>query len=95
MKPEDEARRGVMAREVLDNPIYTEAYANIEERLINQMALAATTPEMGERLRQLLVAHRTARRYLEQTIVTGQMAEKVLDDAEKQRSFADRLLRRA
>ena len=92
MNLEDEDRRGLLAKEVLESPIYLEAYATIEEKLVNQLSLAETTAERGEHLRRLLVAHRKIRQYIEQVMVTGKMAEQEL---ERQRSLADRILRRA
>lgn len=68
-------RRGEEAARVLKAPIYKEAFATIEERLIGQLAVIEITQERAEYLRQLLVANRKIKSYLEQVMVTGQMAE--------------------
>jgi hypothetical protein len=91
MTLEDEDSRGIEARRVLESPIYVEAYATIEEKLINQMALAETTAERGEHLRRLLVAHRKIRQYIQQVMITGQMAEQEL---ERKRSVSDKMMGR-
>lgn len=68
-------RRGEEAARVLKAPIYKEAFAVIEDRLIGQLAVIEITPARAEYLRQLLVANRKIKAYLEQVMVTGQMAE--------------------
>lgn len=68
-------RRGEQAQRVLSSEIYKEAFSVIEERLISQLAVIEITPARAEYLRQLLVANRKIKAYLEQVMVTGQMAE--------------------
>ena len=85
MTPDLELRRGNDARNVLESPVYQEAYAEIEQRLIGQMAVIEITKERAEYLRQLLVAHRKIRGYLEQVMMTGKMAEQSLTLMEKLR----------
>lgn len=68
-------RRGEQAQRVLSSEIYKEAFAVIEERLIGQLAVIEILPARAEYLRQLLVANRKIRAYLEQVMVTGEMAE--------------------
>lgn len=68
-------RRGEEAHRVLEAPVYKEAFQIIEERLISQLAVIEITPERAEYIRQLMVANRKIRAYLEQVMVTGQMAE--------------------
>lgn len=68
-------RRGEEAQRVLKAPIYKEAFTVIEDRLIGQLAVIEILPARAEYLRQLLVANRKIKAYLEQVMVTGQMAE--------------------
>lgn len=68
-------RRGEEAHRILNAPIYQEAFEQIEGRLISQLAVIEITPERAEYLRQLLVANRKIKSYLEQVMVTGRMAE--------------------
>lgn len=75
MNLELDERRGEEAHRVLSAPIYKEAFAIIEERLIGQLAVIEITPQRAEYIRQLLVANRKIKAYLEQVMVTGQMAE--------------------
>ena len=70
-----EIRRGEEAHRILSAEIYKEAFAQIEQRLISQLAVIEITPERAEYVRQLLVANRKIRSYLEQVLLTGKMAE--------------------
>lgn len=70
-----DVRRGEEAHRVLSAEIYKEAFSLIEQRLISQLAVIEITPERAEYVRQLLVANRKVRSYLEQVMLTGQMAE--------------------
>lgn len=65
--------RGEEAHRVLNAEVYKEAFQTIEERLISQLATIEITPERAEYLRQLLVANRKVRSYLEQVMVTGHL----------------------
>lgn len=75
MTPELEIRRGEEAHRVLNAEIYKEAFATIEDRLVSQLAQIEIKPERAEYLRQLMVCNRKIRAYLEQVMLTGQMAE--------------------
>lgn len=75
MTPDLEIRRGEEAHRVISSEIYKEAFAQIEQRLISQLAVIEITPERAEYVRQLLVANRKVRSYLEQVMLTGKMAE--------------------
>ena len=70
-----DARRGEEAHRVLSSDIYKEAFRIIEDRLISQFAVIEIQPERAEYLRQLLVANRKIKSYLEQVMLTGQYAE--------------------
>ena len=87
----NEERRGEEARRVLESDIYKEAYTSIEANIVARMAQAATLPEEAESLRQLLIALRKVKTYMEQVLHTGTM--KVL--AEKQSAITKLLRRRA
>jgi len=88
MTPEQEIIRGEEAHRVLSAPVYKEAFEEIETRLVSQLAVIEITKERAEYLRQLLVANRKIRSYLEQVMITGQMAE-------QQKSLLDRVKDRA
>ena len=70
-----EIRRGEEAHRILSAEIYKEAFAQIEQRLISQLAVIEITPDRAEYLRQLLIANRKVEGYLKQVMLTGQMAE--------------------
>lgn len=88
MTPEQEERRGEEARVVLDNPIYREAFAQIEANIVAKMALQATTAAEAEELRRLMIALRKVRTYLEQVLTTGTMAAM---EEERKRNWAQRM----
>ena len=78
----DEQRRGIAAQQLLANEMLQEALANIEARLVDQLAQAEVTPERVARLQALLAAKRTFERYLRNVVSTGTMAAM---DEEKRR----------
>lgn len=80
----NEIRRGEEASRVLNANVYQEAFAVIEERLVSQLSTIEITKERADYLRTLLIANRKIRGYLEQVMVTGQLAE-------QQQSLMERL----
>lgn len=71
---ERDRERGRLAQDVLDNPIYAEAHAAIEQEVIKQWREARNTQDR-EQLHQLLLMHAKAKAALEQVMRTGQLAE--------------------
>ena len=85
-------RRGEEAHRILSAEIYREAFSIIEERLISQLATIEITQERAEYLRQLLVANRKVRSYMEQVMLTGRMAEEQKSLMERVRDKARSIL---
>lgn len=81
-------RRGLEAQQVLSTPIYVEAWEIIKSRIVEQLENADLPADRRQRLNDLLVAHRKARQYMEQVVVTGKMAS---DEIDRQASLAQRL----
>ena len=75
MTSADESRRAAEASALVNNPLYREAFAVLEARLISELAKADIEPERGERIRLLFVALRKVHGYLDQLIQTGKMVE--------------------
>lgn len=73
MSLETERDRGRLASEVLENPIYAEAHAAIEQEVIRQWR-DARSPQDREQLHQLLLMHARAKEALEQVMRTGLIA---------------------
>lgn len=92
MNLDQDERRGEEARRVISSGIYKEAFVTIEERLIQQLAVIEITKERAEYLRQLLVANRKIKAYLEQVMVTGQMAEEQKGLLERMKDRARKLM---
>ena len=74
MSHEAELQRGKLAQEVLDNPVYIEAHAAIEQETI-RLWREARNPEDREQLHQLLLMHEKAKVALESVMRSGQIAE--------------------
>lgn len=91
MNYESEERRGEEARRLLDDPLYREAFTAIEQRIVDQLALAATTPEQAVELRHLLVALRKVNQYLANVLTTGTMAAMEIN---RQATLAERIKQR-
>lgn len=80
----NDVQRGNEASRILNAEIYREAFAVIEERLVSQLSTIEIAKERADYLRTLLIANRKIRGYLEQVMVTGQLAE-------QQQSLMERL----
>lgn len=89
----EDARRGVEAKQVLQAGIYREAFRILEDRFIAELAKIEITRERAEYVRQLLVANRKIKSYLEQVMVTGQMAEQQITLLERMKDKARSLVR--
>lgn len=83
--------KGEEARRILHSDVYKEAYTQVEANIVAQMAQASTKAEDAESLRQLLIALRKVRVYMEQVMNTGTMA--ALD--KRKATITDLLRRRA
>jgi hypothetical protein len=92
IEPRNDERRAEEARQLLTNPIYKEAYAQLEARWVNELAQQETAPDRAVLLRFLIMAGRKHRLYMEQVLVTGKMVEL---ENERKRTLRDRMLRRA
>jgi len=92
MTPHDlrqDEMRGEEAKRILASQVYNEAYEAVRNKIIEQLELADTTPERRAKLNDLLVAHKKARQYMEQTMMTGKMAQM---EIERQATIAQRMV---
>lgn len=85
-------RRGEEAARIINNELYKKSWDDTRERIIAVLEQPNLSADERERLNHVLVGLKTARRYLEQVMVTGTM---VAMEAQRKRSIADRMLRRA
>lgn len=74
MSLETEARRGLLAKEVLDNEIYTEAHASVEAEII-RLWREARDPADREQLHALLGLHDKIRTAMESVMRSGELAQ--------------------
>jgi DNA-binding MurR/RpiR family transcriptional regulator len=87
MTDEQEAIRGRLAQDVLENPVYAESYGAIEQEIMAKWR-DSRDPVEREELHRLLKMLAKARNVLESTMRTGQLAAAEL---ERKRTLADRL----
>lgn len=73
MSYELDIQRGKQVQEVLENPIYKEAFEAIETEIIRQWREARLV-EDREQLHQLLLAHTKAKAVLESVMRSGEAA---------------------
>jgi flagellar assembly factor FliW len=92
VSPELEVARGHKAQRVLKDEMYLEAFSAIQDRIVGLLAMAETTGEQRANLNALLVAHNKVKQYMEQVVLGGKMAA---EQIERERTLADRILRRA
>lgn len=88
----DEIRRGEEAQRLLDEPILKEAFAHVEERLID--AIKRVDVGAKDSQRDLIVSLQLlakVRGYVEQVAITGKMAKLT----QERESWTDRFRRRA
>lgn len=93
MTPENRRIRATAARQLLEAPLFVEAWAAVEKHL-NMQALACDSDNAQKALRivisqQLLAA---VKREITRVVQDGQMAEIQLDELEKKRGIMQRLM---
>lgn len=88
MTPQEEERRGAEAGQILNNPLYKEAYSAIRDRILAQLSLADYPDEARKRCNDLLIALAKVDGYLRQVMVSGEMAAL---ETERKRTFAERM----
>lgn len=88
MTPDEEVQRGHEAQRVLGDRIYNEAYTAIRERIVQQLAQVELDDAKRARLNNLLIAHETVRRYMENVMQSGKLAAQQI---ERDRTFAERM----
>lgn len=93
MSNEEDVLRGKLAQEVIENEVYAEVWAQIEQEIIRQWR-EARNPQDREQLHQLLLMHEKARTALESVMRTGLLAEaelsRRLSRAEQQIGYLSR-----
>lgn len=87
MSLQRDAERGQMAEDVLRNPVYADAYGQIEQEIYKRWR-EAEKPEDREHLHRLTKALSALRVTLESTMRSGKIAAKEL---QRQASVADRI----
>lgn len=89
MSLEQDALRGKQAQEVIENPLYADAYVQVEDA-ITATWKASRDPLEREQLHTMLGLLTKTRNVLESTIRNGEVAAKEL---QRKRSLVERLTR--
>lgn len=88
MTPDDEILRGNQARLILQDKMYAESWAVVEQRLITLLKQVDIEPAKERRVLDALKGLHTARKYLETVMETGKMAAQTI---ERDRTFTERM----
>ena len=91
----EEVRRGTQARAILDNPLWIEAWTELEGRLLKEWREAPAEDVEGREVLWLMlkIAERV-QGHIKTVLETGQMAEMQIADLRKQRERRDGRARR-
>ena len=74
-----ERKRAHLAKQLLDNPVWQEAWTRYEENLRGHMEDPASSDEVVLTAHKALVVLKRVKRHIESTIDTGKMAEMELE----------------
>lgn len=84
MTPEEEIHRAQKSREILNNPLWVEAFRDIEKALLEGITRSAFTDSLlREKLCQRLACLHDLRAQLEQHIDTGKLAQGFIERAKE------------
>lgn len=86
------AIRATDAKQLLEHPLFKEAFGVIEQRIVGELRLMDTTDERRKRLNDLLVSLAKVRTYIEQIALTGELMAR---EIERERSLPERIRRAA
>lgn len=91
----EEMRRGTQARAIMDNPLWHEAWENLEQTILNAWRESPTRDEEGrEALWVMLKVAERVKGHIKTVLETGQMAEMQIADLRKRRERRDARARR-
>lgn len=81
-----ERERGAKARQIIDSPLWVEAWTTLETRLTEAWKLSSTgAAERRELIYMQLTAAAEVRGHIETVLETGQLAEMQIDEHERER----------
>ncbi len=81
-----ERERGAKARQIIDSPLWVEAWTMLEAKLTDAWRLSQTgQAERRELIYMQLRAAAEVRGYVEEILETGQLAEMQIDEHERER----------
>ena len=90
MDTQQEAIRAADAKQLLQHPLFVEAFGGIEERIVRELRSADLSDDRRKRLNDLLVSLSRVRSYIEQIAKTGDL---IAANIEHERTFGERLRR--
>lgn len=84
-----ERERAHLAKQITDNPLWAEFFAEAEQRLIAQWK-TGTTEEFREDVWRYIKLLGQLQKFMEQTLVTGSMAEIALAEMQEKENVSTR-----
>lgn len=91
MNPQDEVRKADEAKQLLNHPLFKEAFESTERQILDQMKQVRPSDErMHTRLIDAYKLLHTLKGHLEQHIETGMLAALQLEEKSKIRRFIGR-----
>ena len=80
----EEVNRGQQAKRVIDDPLWAESWEYLESRLMTEWRVSKPDQQAKrEHIYLVLEAGRGARKYIEQVLKTGELAERQLKEMSK------------
>jgi hypothetical protein len=81
-KTQEEIKRGHLAKQIIDNPLWSEFFETARDR-ISESWEKSTSPEYREDLWRYLQVLRTAEKHMRTALETGQLAEMALAEMQE------------
>lgn len=95
MTPEDRTFRATDARQLLENPLFVEAFDAVEKHL--NMAALSCDPDNKEKAQRVIISLQLlagVKREIQRIVTDGHVAQVQMHELEQRRSMMQRVLRR-
>lgn len=89
MTPEDRTFRATDAKQLLENPLFVEAFAGVENHL--SMAALTCDPDNATKAQRIVISQQllaAVKREIQRIVVDGQVAQVQMNELENKRKFA-------
>ena len=95
MTPEDRTFRATDARQLLENPLFVEAFDAVEKHL--NMAALSCDPDNKEKAQRIVISQQLlagVKREIQRIVTDGTVAQVQMNELEQKRSMMQRVMRR-